>query len=433
MPDEVWDAAAKVWSEKELADLVIAIATINVWNRIAVTTAGASGAGMTTEATDAAGALQAHRPMLLGLAYRLLGSRHDAEDVLQEAYLRWLGADRSVVEEPRRYLSRVVTRLALDRLRARQSAASVRRHLAARDRYRPPSPFGPLDRAELRDSLSTALLHVLERLSPPERAVYVLHTAFDLPYTEIAEILDRTAGGLPPAPPPGDQPGPSGAASLHRQPGRNGNGCWTRSSPPPATVTWRRSPAWSPRTPRPGTTAAVGSRAARNPVTGADRIARFYAGIYGPAPPDDDASGRTQRGTRRVDHPRGRQSVHADHRRGRRTDHRDLHGRQPGEGAGRRLTPIVGRRVRRTAPGWWASAQLGEPERDLALGAVRSSRRRAPGSPGWTATGRPGSCRRRPCGRRWRRPARGPRRSTWSPESTSATSGPLVMKSFSGG
>ncbi|WBB54580.1 sigma-70 family RNA polymerase sigma factor, partial [Verrucosispora sp. WMMD573] len=146
------------------------------------------------DAAEAAGALDAHRPMLLGLAYRLLGSRHDAEDVLQEAYLRWLRVDRAEVSEPRRYLSRVVTHLSMDRLRARQ---------AARETYvgswlpepvpTAPSPFGPLERAELRDSLSTALLHLLERLTPPERAVYVLHTAFELPYAEIAEVLERSA------------------------------------------------------------------------------------------------------------------------------------------------------------------------------------------------------------------------------------------------
>ncbi|MGC4874643.1 RNA polymerase sigma factor SigJ [Micromonospora sp. DT43] len=237
---------------------------------------------MTTEAAEAAGALQAHRPMLLGLAYRLLGSRHDAEDVLQEAYLRWLGVDRATVTEPRRYLSRVVTRLALDRLRARQKA---------RETYvgpwlpepvpTEPSPFGPLDRAELRDSLSTALLHVLERLTPPERAVYVLRTAFDLPYAEIAEILDRT---------------PEDCRQLHHRAttrvhqerrrftasraererlldaflaaARNGD-LATLTSLVAADVT-----AWNDGGGR--------VRSARNPLRGADRVVRFYAGVYGP-------------------------------------------------------------------------------------------------------------------------------------------------------
>ncbi|MEV7989887.1 RNA polymerase sigma factor SigJ [Micromonospora sp. NPDC085948] len=240
---------------------------------------------MTTEATDAAGALQAHRPMLLGLAYRLLGSRHDAEDVLQEAYLRWHGVDRSAVEEPRRYLSRVVTRLALDRLRARQ---------AARETYvgtwlpepvpTAPSPFGPLDRAELRDSLSTALLHVLERLTPPERAVYVLHTAFDLPYAEIAEILERT---------PEDcrQLHHRATSRVHQEQRRFTASRAERERLLDAFLAAARDGDLATLT---GLVAADATawndgggrvRAARNPVTGADRIARFYAGIYGPGRP----------------------------------------------------------------------------------------------------------------------------------------------------
>ncbi|MEU8333199.1 RNA polymerase sigma factor SigJ [Micromonospora sp. NPDC048839] len=237
---------------------------------------------MTTAATDPAGALQAHRPMLLGLAYRLLGSRHDAEDVLQEAYLRWHGVDRSAVEEPRRYLSRVVTRLALDRLRARQ---------AARETYvgtwlpepvpTAPSPFGPLDRAELRDSLSTALLHVLERLTPPERAVYVLHTAFDLPYAEIAEILERT---------PEDcrQLHHRATTRVHQEQRRFTASRAERERLLDAFLAAARDGDLATLT---GLVAADATawndgggrvRAARNPVTGADRIARFYAGIYGP-------------------------------------------------------------------------------------------------------------------------------------------------------
>lgn len=129
--------------------------------------------------------------MLFGLAYRLLGSVHDADDVLQEAYLRWTRADRADVAEPRRYLTRVVARLALDALRARQ---------ARREEYvgtwlpepvsTEPSPFGAVDTSEL----SIAVLHLMERLTPPQRAVYVLHTAFGVPYSEIAGILGRSAG-----------------------------------------------------------------------------------------------------------------------------------------------------------------------------------------------------------------------------------------------
>ncbi|MER7335631.1 MULTISPECIES: RNA polymerase sigma factor SigJ [unclassified Micromonospora] len=235
-----------------------------------------------TDTTQAAGALDAHRPMLLGLAYRLLGSRHDAEDVLQEAYLRWLGVDRATVAEPRRYLSRVVTRLALDRLRARR---------AARETYvgpwlpepvpTAPSPFGPLDSVELRDSVSTALLHLLERLTPPERAVYVLHTAFDLPYAEIADILDRSVADC--------------RQLHHRAVARIGQD--RRRFTAGRAEQERLLDAFLAAA-RDGDLAALtglvardaiawtdgGGRvkAARNPVTGADRVARFFTGLYGP-------------------------------------------------------------------------------------------------------------------------------------------------------
>ncbi|TKK83535.1 sigma-70 family RNA polymerase sigma factor [Kribbella jiaozuonensis] len=122
--------------------------------------------------------------MLAGLAYRLLGSWHDAEDVLQDAYVRWSAADRADVAEPRRYLTRMVTRLSIDVLRTRQ---------ARRESYTGewlPEPVSA-DMLELED-ISMALLHLMERLTPPQRAVYVLRTAFTLPYDEIAEILDRT-------------------------------------------------------------------------------------------------------------------------------------------------------------------------------------------------------------------------------------------------
>lgn len=234
-----------------------------------------------TAPSQAADALQAHRPMLLGLAYRLLGSLHDAEDVLQETYLRWLGADRESVAEPRRYLSRVVTRLAVDRLRARQ---------AARETYvgpwlpepvpTAPSPFGPLDSAELRDSLSTALLHLLERLTPPERAVYVLHTAFALPYAEIGDILDRSAADC--------------RQLHHRAAARIADGRPRFTAGPAeqrrlldAFLAASRDGDLTRLTELVASDAVSWNdgggavRAARNPVRGADRIARFFAGLYG--------------------------------------------------------------------------------------------------------------------------------------------------------
>ncbi|MEV4757994.1 RNA polymerase sigma factor SigJ [Micromonospora sp. NPDC049559] len=239
-----------------------------------------SGPGSVDPDSTAARELLAHRPMLLGLAYRLLGSRHDAEDVLQEAYLRWLGTDRGRVDEPRRYLSRVVTRLALDRLRARR---------ASRETYpgtwlpepvpTAGDPFGPLDSAERRDTLSLAMLHLLERLSPPERAVYVLHTAFELPYTEIAEILDRS---------PEDCRQLQHRARAHlardrprfpadpRERRRLLDGFLAAARdgdlPGLARLVRADATAWSDGGGR--------VRAALNPVHGAEKISRFFVGIY---------------------------------------------------------------------------------------------------------------------------------------------------------
>ncbi|SCL63840.1 RNA polymerase, sigma subunit, ECF family [Micromonospora eburnea] len=236
----------------------------------------------TVEATQAAGALTAHRPMLLGLAYRLLGSLHDAEDVLQEAYLRWLDVDRESVAEPRRYLARVVTRLALDRLRARQ---------ANRETYVGPwlpepvhtgaaAPFGPLDTVELRETLSTALLHLLEQLTPPERAVYVLHTAFALPYAEIGDLLDRSAADC--------------RQLHHRAVARLADGRRRFTAGPAeqrrlldAFLAAARDGDLARLTELVAADATAWSdgggrvRAARNPIHGVDRVARFFAGIYG--------------------------------------------------------------------------------------------------------------------------------------------------------
>jgi RNA polymerase sigma-70 factor (ECF subfamily) len=135
-----------------------------------------------------------HRPVLMGVAYRMLGRVADAEDVVQEAWLRWSADDRSDVREPRGYLVRVTTRLAIDRLRQVQSR---------RESYVGPwlpepyvTEFGDTvpdsaEQAVLADSVSLAVLVVLESLSPLERAVFVLREAFGYPYADIAVVLDR--------------------------------------------------------------------------------------------------------------------------------------------------------------------------------------------------------------------------------------------------
>lgn len=146
-------------------------------------------AATTTDSPE--GVFEAHRPLLIGLAYRLLGSMWDAEDAVQEGYLRWTRTDRGQIREPRSFLVTVVSRLALDQLRS----ARVTREAYVGPWLPEPvdaSTVGPFDTAELRDTLSYATLHLMERLTPPERAVFVLREAFELPYDDIAEIVGAT-------------------------------------------------------------------------------------------------------------------------------------------------------------------------------------------------------------------------------------------------
>ncbi|MFG2191844.1 RNA polymerase sigma-70 factor [Streptomyces sp. NPDC048639] len=136
-----------------------------------------------------------HRPVLTGVAYRMLGRVADAEDIVQEAWLRWSGADHATVRQPRAFLVRITTRLAIDRLRQVQSR---------REAYVGPWLPEPIatdfadtvpdaaERAVLAESVSFAVLVVLESLSPLERAVFVLREAFGYPYAEIAGVLDRS-------------------------------------------------------------------------------------------------------------------------------------------------------------------------------------------------------------------------------------------------
>ncbi|WAU81097.1 RNA polymerase sigma-70 factor [Streptomyces sp. Qhu-G9] len=138
---------------------------------------------------------QEHRPVLMGVAYRMLGRVADAEDVVQDAWLRWSGADRSGVREPRGYLVRVVTRLAIDRLRQVQSRNESYVGPWLPEPYL--TDFGDTvadtaERAVLADTVSLAVLVVLESLSPLERAVFVLREAFGYPYADIAVTLDRS-------------------------------------------------------------------------------------------------------------------------------------------------------------------------------------------------------------------------------------------------
>ena len=135
-----------------------------------------------------------HRSLLFTVAYEMLGSAVDAEDVVQEAWLRWADVDQSEVRDPRAFLVRIVTRKALDRLRAlaRQREKYVGEWL--------PEPLltspDVAEDAELADSLSMAMLLVLETLPPTERAVFVLREVFDLGYDELAEAVDKSPAAV---------------------------------------------------------------------------------------------------------------------------------------------------------------------------------------------------------------------------------------------
>ncbi|MBD5786603.1 RNA polymerase sigma-70 factor [Cellulosimicrobium terreum] len=146
-----------------------------------------------TGAREDPGALDAFlvaRPQLFGIAYRMLGSVPEAEDVVQDAWIRWQGTDREEVRNPTAFLTTTVTRLAIN------AATSAR---ARRETYVGPWLPEPVDTsddpalgAERAEALEMATLVLLERLTPVERAVYVLREAFGYPYRRVAEILDLT-------------------------------------------------------------------------------------------------------------------------------------------------------------------------------------------------------------------------------------------------
>ena len=140
---------------------------------------------------EAGRTFEPHRRRLTGLAYRMLGSLAEAEDVVQDAYLRWHGADRAAVADPRAYLSSTVARLCLDHLKS----ARVRREQYVGQWLPEPiidaSAVAPDSASELADDVSVALMMTLERLSPLERAAFILHDVFDMGFDAVADVLDR--------------------------------------------------------------------------------------------------------------------------------------------------------------------------------------------------------------------------------------------------
>ena len=136
----------------------------------------------------------AHRSLLFTVAYELLGSAADADDVVQETWLRWAEVDRATVRDPRAYLVRIVTRQALNRLRT----VSRRREDYVGEWLPEPLLTSPdvAEDVELAESVSIAMLTVLETLAPVERAVLVLREVFAVPYEEIAEAVDKSTAAV---------------------------------------------------------------------------------------------------------------------------------------------------------------------------------------------------------------------------------------------
>jgi RNA polymerase sigma-70 factor (ECF subfamily) len=141
---------------------------------------------------DPAATFEPHRRRLRGLAYRMLGSMADAEDAVQEAYLRWHGTERGQVSDPKAFLMTTTARICIDML------TSAR---ARREEYVGPwlpepvvdtAALAPDSRAELAEDLSIALLLTLDRLSPLERAAFLLHDVFDFSFGEVALTLERS-------------------------------------------------------------------------------------------------------------------------------------------------------------------------------------------------------------------------------------------------
>ncbi|WGL50980.1 RNA polymerase sigma factor SigJ [Nocardioides sp. BP30] len=233
-------------------------------------------------------AVMAERRRLIALGYRLLGTLEEAEDAVQETYLRWYRlseAERAAVENPQGWLTRVASRICLDILKS----ARVRREQYVGPWLPEPvpsellaAPTDPADRITLDDTVSSALLVVLEAMTPAERVAFVLHDVFELPFAEIAEVVGRTPAAvrqlatsarrkvgsqrreLAPAPEHDALVRAFGAAAAGGDLG---------------ALTALLDPAVVLRADGGGVVSA-----ARNPVTGPDKVARFLLGVLAKRP-----------------------------------------------------------------------------------------------------------------------------------------------------
>lgn len=148
--------------------------------------------------SDTAAEFERHRAHLTGVAYRILGTVADAEDAVQEAYLRFDRVDRSMIRDPRGWLTTVVARLCLDELgsararRERYVGPWLPEPVVGSTAAAGPAPLGPEDRVTLDETVSMAMLVLLEALSPAERTAFVLHEVLGFSYLEVSEIVGRS-------------------------------------------------------------------------------------------------------------------------------------------------------------------------------------------------------------------------------------------------
>ncbi|MEF3112338.1 RNA polymerase sigma-70 factor [Streptomyces chrestomyceticus] len=218
-----------------------------------------------------------HRPLLFTIAYEMLGSAADAEDVLQESYLRWSAVDPATVGHPRAYLVRTVTRQALNHLRAAK---------ARREEYVGmwlPEPIrtepGVSEDVILAESVSMAMMLVLETLSPTERAVFVLHEVFGYPHGEIAASIGRTEASV-------RQTAHRARRHVHARRRRSAPGSDATAEIVrrflAAAATGEIQPLMDLLAPDVVVLSDGGGKvvAARRPVTGRTEVARFVLGVY---------------------------------------------------------------------------------------------------------------------------------------------------------
>jgi len=220
--------------------------------------------------------LAPHRGRLLGLAYRMLGSRSDAEDIVQDAYLRFAGA--TDVHNPEAFLVTIVTRLCLDRLKSAKAQREVYVGPWLPEPVCDAEGLSPDAATELADDLSFALLLALDRLSPMERAAFLLHDVFDTPFAEIAAMLDRTEASCRQLATRArravrdERPAPSATPDNHARLLMAFGEAVTSSNVARLAELLRDDAV--------AITDGGGRKtAARNPIHGADKIARFFIGL----------------------------------------------------------------------------------------------------------------------------------------------------------